>query len=77
MQSDCKMKAFIDTYTGVQKRIDHSLCSECAQQVKRNRKVLKSIISSLWRQGIALRGHRDDATVATEHCGQVLQLLVT
>ncbi len=69
------MKAFIDTYMGVQKRIDHSLSSECAQQVERNRTVLKSTISCFefcGRQGIALRGHRDDATVATEHSNKAL-----
>ena len=43
MQAECKMKAFIGTYTGVQKRIDHSMSLECAQQVDRNRQFLKSI----------------------------------
>lgn len=31
----------------VQKRIDHSMSLECAQQVDRNRQFLKSIISCL------------------------------
>ena len=38
---------------------------ECAQQVGRNCQFLKSIISCLefcGRQGIALRGHKDDST---------------
>ncbi len=59
MQSECKMKGFIDTYTGVQKRI------YLLNVPNSNQTVLKS-----GRQGIVFRGHRDDAAVATEDSNQ-------
>ncbi len=68
MQSECKMKGFIDTYTGVQKRI------YLLNVPNSNRTVLKSVISCLEfygrQQGIVFRGHRHDATFATEDSNQ-------
>ena len=63
--SECKKQAFLDTCKGSQIRIDHYLTTESHKQVSKNRQFLKSIISCLefcGRQGIALRGHRDNAS---------------
>ena len=62
--SECKRQAFLDTYRGTQMRVDQYLTLESYKQIAKNRKFLKSIISCLkfcGRQGIALRGHRDDS----------------
>ena len=69
--SDAIRLAFIQTRQGSQARIDHSLTSEIQRQVASNRTFLKSIISCLevcGRQGISLRGHRDDATCLDSLC---------
>ena len=63
--SDAMRLAFIQTQQGSQVRVDHSLTLEVRNQVASNRKFIMSVISCLevcGRQGISLRGHRDDAT---------------
>ena len=55
----------MQTRQGSQVRVDHCISMQIREQVASNRTFLKSIISCIefcGRQGIALRGHRDDAT---------------
>ena len=63
--SEAKLKAFVSTMENPSLRVDLALTNESQQLVTRNRTVLTSIIKCLeycGRQGIALRGHRDDST---------------
>ena len=64
--SQANLNAFMDTMAKPEKSINVSLDKAAQEQIQQNREVLKSIISGLefcGRQGIALRGHRDDDTV--------------
>ena len=57
------MITFMQIMENKQLPIDHQLVSALAQQVQRNRELLKSIIKTVifcGKQNIALRGHRDD-----------------
>ena len=60
-----KMTAFLATHTNQKQRIDFSLSAAEKERVARNRAFLLSILKCVefcGRQGIALRGHRDDET---------------
>ena len=59
-------------------RVDHCLVSESHKQVARNRQFLKSVISCLQfcgRQGVSLRGHRDDASSDDHNQGNFKALI--
>ena len=61
--SETMRLAFMQTRQGSQVRVDLCLSMQIREQVASNRTFLKSIISCIefcGRQGIALRGHRDD-----------------
>ncbi|CAG2190984.1 unnamed protein product [Mytilus edulis] len=63
--SMAKLEAFRTTHLEPSSRIDATLTSGNQEIIQRNRQILMSIIKSLvfcGRQGIALRGHRDDDT---------------
>ena len=65
--AEARMDAFVSTTCMVnpEKRTDLSLSSQAAEQVRKNREFLKSVLKCIefcGRQGIALRGHRDDGT---------------
>lgn len=65
LASMARLRAFTQTYKTPAKRIDASLTNAAEVMVKKNRQILISIVKSLefcGRQGIALRGHRDDDT---------------
>ena len=58
--------------------MDHCLTSEAKTQIARNRQVLKSMIACLefcGRQGISLRGHRDDSTSGSLNQGNFKALI--
>ena len=60
-----RKSAFIDTYLKPDERIDNVMNKHVKDTVQRNRQFLTSIIKCIelcGRNGIALRGHRDDAT---------------
>ena len=61
-----RMQAFQETFKNPSSRIDHSISSQTAVTVQRNRKFLKSILAAiryLGRRGQALRGNRDDGMI--------------
>ena len=63
-----KMRSFIKTMAKPSARIDMQISSQVTEQVSTNRAILKSIIKCLevcGRQGISLRGHRDDGSNMT------------
>ena len=63
--AEAKVKAFVSTMENPSLRVDLALTDESQKLVTRNCSVLTSIIKCLemyGRQGIALRGHRDDST---------------
>ena len=65
LTSEAKMDAFLHTMIYLSKRVDMSLSTAMQERVKTNRAVLTSIVKCVelcGRQGIALRGHRDDNT---------------
>ena len=47
--------------SGKRQGIVAQLSTSHAVQIQKNREVLRSIIATVERQGIALRGHRDDS----------------
>ena len=60
-----RLSAFVSTMENPSLRVDLAVTDESQKLVNRNRSVLTSIIKCLemcGRQGIALRGHRDDST---------------
>ena len=64
LHSVSDMLTFLRVMNSEQTPIDHQLVSAVAQQVQRNRELLKSIIRTIIfcsKQNIALRGHRDDS----------------
>ena len=66
--SESKMEAFLQVCADPSKRIDVSLSKRIGERVEKNRKIITSIIKCVelcGRQGIALRGHRDDSTSST------------
>ena len=65
LDAAAKMKAFLSTSEHPDKRIDMTMTAAARARVEKNRRVLISIVKCLelcGRQGIALRGHRDDST---------------
>ena len=63
--AEARLRAFVSTMENPSLRVDLVVADESQKLVKRNRSVLTSIIKCLemcGRQGIALRGHRDDST---------------
>ena len=65
LTSEAKMDAFLRTMEHPSERIDMSLSTAMQERVQKNRAVITSIVKCLelcGRQGIALRGHRDDNT---------------
>lgn len=63
MQSMAMMEAFIDVMQNPSHRLELTFSTQEKEQVKKNRTFLRSIIKCLevcGRQGIGLRGHRDD-----------------
>ena len=78
LDSECKMHAFIDSMEQPDRRIDVLVHEKGQEQVMKNRGYIKSIVKCLEfaaREGIALRGHRDDSTSATEHAGKFQALI--
>ena len=74
--SETRLNVFISTVNNPSTRIDCTLSDQSAALVEKNRKVLGSIIKSVefcGRQGIALRGHREDETSMNQ--GNFLSLL--
>ena len=72
------LHAFLQVSEGRQQRVDISLSSQNQRQAHSNRIFLTSIIKCLklcGRQGIALRGHRDDSTSVTLNQGNFKALL--
>lgn len=65
LSSMSRMMAFKQTHTNPARRIDLNISEETSVRVETNRQVLFAILKSLiycGRQGISLRGHRDDDT---------------
>jgi len=63
MNSMAKLNAFKSTYMQPTNRIDVNIESANLERVRKNRDILQSIIQCIefcGRQGISLRGHRDD-----------------
>ena len=63
MNSNTKLRSFIETFKDASRRIDVTVSDENTKTLKRNRNILESIIKCLQfcgKQGLALRGHRDD-----------------
>ena len=64
--SMARMQAFLSTSENTASRIENKITSNAAATIERNRRFLKSIlrvIEYLGRQGLALRGHRDDGNI--------------
>jgi hypothetical protein len=60
-----KLKAFQSTYLNPSTRVDATITHDADEKIRTNKSILKSVVKSLLfcgRQGIALRGHRDDDT---------------
>ena len=74
-----KREAFIETFQKPEARIDNILTQCTKEVVSRNRKFLTSIIKCIelcGRNGMALRGHRDDGTISDKsHQGNFNNLL--
>lgn len=69
--SYAKMKAFISSMERPHSRVDQILSTNASETIQRNRRFLESIIRCIetcGRQGIALRGHRDDGLPSDEEC---------
>ena len=65
LDSKAKMEAFVSSMKNPESRLDLSLTTARQERVEQNMQVLTSIVKCLelcGRQGIALRGHRDDST---------------
>lgn len=78
MNSLTKMNAFKTTYEDPSSRIDISVTHDSCKRVQQNREILTSIVKCLQfcgRQGIALRGHRDDDTSSNINKGTFKELL--
>jgi len=64
MTSFAKFNSFMQTYEHPSTRIDSTICEENVRRVNKNREILKSIIRCIQfcgKQGIALRGNRDNS----------------
>ena len=78
MNAAAKMNAFVKTYEDPSNRIDLSITDDSCRRIQQNREILTSVLKCLQfcgRQGIALRGHRDDDTNSTLNKGNFKELL--
>ena len=76
MDSYARVVVFLKYMSKRRESIVTQLNTSHAAQIRRNTEVLKSIISTVelsGRQGIALRGHRDDG----KHLEDLITILVT
>ena len=65
--SIAKMWAFLRTYENYASRIDLTIAETSSRTFQQNREVLRSVLKCLkfrGRQGIALRGHRDETSTS-------------
>ena len=72
------MNASVKTYEHPSTRIDASVTDESCKRVQQNRQILSSVLKCLQfcgRQGISLRGHRDDDTDCSFNKGNFKELL--
>lgn len=77
MNAAVKMNAFVKTYEDPLNRIDLSINDDSCKRVQQNSEILTSVMKCLWfcgRQGIALRGHRDDETSSSLNKGNFAEL---
>ena len=78
INSMAKLKAFVTTFSCPSIRIDANIESSNSERISKNREILKSIVKSVvfcGRQGISLRGHRDDDTITSLIKGNFKALL--
>ena len=64
------LQNFVSTYNNPETRIDCTINEQNRIKIEKNRKILSSIVKIIvfcGRQGIPLRGHRDDDAVIREH----------
>ena len=76
--SEAKMTEFLRLYENPSGRVDQILSCESQRTVARNRHVIISVLKVLeicGREGIALRGHRDDSTSHAKSKGKFHALL--
>ena len=77
-RSEAKMLAFIMTRKSQKSRIDFSMSSAEKERIAKNRTFLTSVLKCIefcGRQGIALRGHRDDACLDSTNQGNFKALI--
>lgn len=68
MDSQVRMTTWTQVQSGAQQAVDCMQNSRAMEQLQKNRAALQSIVKTLilcGRQGIALRGHRDDGALFT------------
>lgn len=74
-----RAKAFLSTYDHPENRIDSLVNSELLMQSDMNKHILRTIVEAVLfcgKQGIPIRGHRDDATAnPTANRGNFFALL--
>ena len=74
-----KMLGFKETCTDPAKGVASMLNQECAERMRRNTTVMKSLLECIifcGKQGLPLRGHRDDSTCSDAHNkGNFLELV--
>ncbi len=76
--SMAKLNAFKQTYKNTSTRIDVTITNNNISRIQQNRESIKCILKCLefcGRQGIALRGHRDDDTCSSFNSGNFKALL--
>ena len=72
MQAEAKLNEFVWVYNQPSGRLRNLITAEAQATVERNRAILTSVAKCVeWcaRQGIALRGHRDDSTLSALNQG--------
>ena len=78
LKSNAKLNAFLQTYQDPVSRIDQRLSTKTSEQVEKNRRFLMSVMRCIeycGRQGISLRGHRDDEGSTNSNQGNFRALL--
>ena len=78
LQFYAKLWAFLGTYENYASRIDLAIAETSSRIFQQNQEVLRSVLKCLefcGRQGIALRGHRDDETSTNFNKGNFKALL--
>ena len=76
--SMAKLWAFLGTYENYASRIDLAIAETSSRTFQQNREVLRSVLKCLefcGRQGVALRGRRDDETSTSFNKGNFKALL--